>query len=232
MQILKPRYWVPHTRLSIAVPRYPIYTPPHPAAERTLSEPEAKENFSYFIETAEYRVQYLSNWLKYYFGIYLDYSKYGLLSMQDWMNMHGGPLVARNEKILDGYINYDPKWEGDLRSCNIIYDIGTYIGQYLIKKRQFLKWEMLKSTSFESFDRDFEYYNKPTLGGSYYPIGDPLSCALDICRNLANNMYIGDSMYVSDSYLKRFIQTSLHFASYTPENVPETVGDISNGPLE
>lgn len=232
MPILKPRYWIPRARLSIAMSSYPIYTPPHRAAEFTLSEKEASENFSHFIETSDERVNFLTEWLKSYFGVYLDYSKSGILSMQYWINMCGGSLIGGNRGIWSSYINYAPRWVDDFRSCNIIYDIGTYIGNYLIVKRPFLKWEMIKGTSFESFDRDFEYYNKPGLVGSYYPVGDPLSCALHVCHNLSNNIYIGDSMHRSDNYLKRFIQSALHISSYTPENVPETVGDISNEPLE
>ena len=232
MKILKPRYWIPRARLSIATSSYPVYVSPHRAAECALSEQMAQENFSHFVETSHDRVAALIEWLRLNFGVLADYSPSGLLSIQKWLNLYGGLLVYNTKEMMSSYLRYDPKWEREFIGCNIIYDIGTFIGNYLILKRPFLKWEMLKNTSFESFDKNCEYYNKPYLFGSYYPVGDPLMCSFDFCQNLKNNMYIGDSTYVGGDDIKLFIQNALYLASFTPENVPEIFGDVSNGPLE
>lgn len=217
MEFLKIRHIVPKLRLNHKLPRYPVFTPPNTTAERNVSEYLAQENFDYFIATMDSRLENLSRWMM-GFSIFLDYSSDSVISLQKWMNRYGGLLAGHGVEYQECYDNYTPIWTGKFHGLNVIYDIGTYIGNYVINKRKSVSWKMYKNIedTLNGQERGI-YYNKPTLFGPIYSVGNPLYASLFACTKASYSLFVSSPEQLEQDPIVNYVKFALYAAASGPD---------------
>jgi len=120
---------------------YPLYDPPHKVEERVLPREQALENFDYFLRVRHERVAYLTNWMREKFGATLTPDQQGVAAMNRWMVQYGG-LLLPSQTVENSYFSYDPPWTGEGAGCNVVFDLATAFGEFLITNCPNLHWEM------------------------------------------------------------------------------------------
>jgi hypothetical protein len=142
--MLLPYLWLRKRWLRRAMRNYPLYDPPHKIEERLLSKTQATENFDYFMQVRHQRVTYLQDWLRRNFWVVVTPDTTGVKALSRWANMYAGLLLdKRTTKVSPpSYFTYEPSWTGDNAGCNVLFDTGTMIGEYLIANCPRLRWDV------------------------------------------------------------------------------------------
>jgi hypothetical protein len=189
--IIHPKFWLKHDENTMRLPviwpwkrtpeplvplepllaEYPLYDPPHKVEERVLPKEQAQENFDYFLRVRQERVAFLTTWLRAHFGVTLTPDQQGVAAMNKWMVQYGG-LLLPNETVSNSYFSYDPPWTGEGAGCNVLFDLATTFGEFLIANCPNLHWEMgpipdgFTKREFASYKTDFgSGFQRPVLTG-------------------------------------------------------------------
>ena len=233
MKILKPKYYVPHMKISSALHGYDMYSPPHKSNESSLTEEEAKENFDFFMISKNNRVMVFIKWIEDNFYINLDYSADSIAKLSDWMAIYAPVIVRVRKNLFISYYKYNPEWNGKFIGCNLIFDIGLYIGEYLIKKRSFLHWDMYKYNNVIGDMNKSQFYNKPFIAGSFYEIGNVIFCPFWECSNAVGSELIFSNVKINKSdTLRAFVSQAIYMADIPAHAQMQITEDVKNGPLE
>jgi hypothetical protein len=145
--MLTPIAWIRQQRLERALIGYPVYDPPHKVEERLLPKEQAQENFDYFMQVRTERCAHFQDWLKRKFGVEIRADLEGVSALNDWFVRYGGLLVPTRE-IGNSYFSYDPPWTGAGLRCNVLFDVGIAMGEFLIANCPNLHWEMGPTAPF------------------------------------------------------------------------------------
>jgi hypothetical protein len=123
---------------------YPLYDPPHKVEERLLSDELAADNFAYFMRVRLHRMAYFQVWLRRYFLVTLTPDTKGVRALSRWGNKYAGLLldVGPTGRPTDSYFTYDPAWTGDDAGCNVVFDMGITLGEFLITNCPKLHWDL------------------------------------------------------------------------------------------
>ena len=145
--------------MASALADYPIYDPPHrqdrnwqrrPVGEsydeedlRLMREFNARgrENFSYFMNHRDERLTALGTFLA-KLGVIMDLDETGLASVSAWLPGNCGALVAdpREEETRQVFFQHLEPWTQQRRGLNVIFDLGVFFGECVIKRNQRLHW--------------------------------------------------------------------------------------------
>jgi hypothetical protein len=137
------KLWLKH-----ALRGYPLYDPPHKVEERLLSDELAADNFAYFMHVRLHRMACFQDWLRRYFLVTLTPDAKGVRALSRWGNKYAGLLLNAGPtgRPTDSYFTYEPSWIGDDAGCNVVFDMGITLGEFLIVNCPKLHWD-LESTS-------------------------------------------------------------------------------------
>jgi hypothetical protein len=166
---------------------YPVYTPPHMANVRDLTKEEAAENFQYFLEHLPVRTEALYSFLSQY-KVAPDLDDDGLWSVSTWFSEEGSLLLAYVPpvKAIHTFLCFDPKWEGKHISFNVIFDLGIFLAQCLMRRNPKLKWFLAHGGARGAGPSNTGYYlmglKRP---GSWI---DPMQRAFLHCHNEAREL--------------------------------------------
>jgi hypothetical protein len=176
-EILLPQMWLRKLWLRHALRDYPMYDPPHKVEERLLSAEKARENFDYFMRVRHERLAYFREWLRRSFWVVLTPDTHGVRALNHWGNKYAGLLLEAKPSggPTDAYFTYNPPWTGSNAGCNVVFDMGITLGEFVIANCPRLHWDfdpisanlprtakLLKRESGMSFQR-------PRLTGSDNP---------------------------------------------------------------
>ena len=142
--MLLPQMWLRRVWLRRALRDYPLYDPPHKVEERLLSKEEALENFDYFMRVRQQRLAYFQDWLRRNLCVTLAPNKVGVKALNRWGNKYAGLLLTAGP---DGhpnnsYFTYDPPWTGENAGCNVLFDMGIALGEFIIVNCPKLHWAL------------------------------------------------------------------------------------------
>ena len=226
--MIRPRYWTKHLVARRALRGYPLYDVPHKRAERTITKGETQENFEYFINVRLSRLAYFVDWMNEHFATKPSLDGNGLRSVSDWVDQYGGGLIRYSTHVtLDAWAAYEPAWIDEYAGLNLTIDIGIFLGEYLIAKRQQLRWEIDWGHEFEPASFESIEFGKPCLAG--FPghwTGFPLSAGLRALLNARDLATFGNTMSRS-KVLILDAQKNLYRANMAEDGA----GDYRNEPL-
>src|SRR4051812_32360629 len=163
-----PQMWLRRIWLWRVMKDYPLYDPPHKLEERLLSKAQAAENFDYFMRVRMHRMAYFRDWLRRYFRVRLTPDTKGVKALNRWGNKYAGLLLEAkpNGNPTDTYFTYKPSWTGENAGCNVLFDMGITLGEFVIANCPRTRWDfdpisavlprtakMLKRESGMSFQR-------------------------------------------------------------------------------
>lgn len=176
--MLLPQMWLRRRWLRRALRDYPLYDPPHKVEERLLSKEKAAENFDYFMRVRQQRLAYLQNWLRQHFGVTLTPDRAGVRALNRWGNKYAGLLLIAGPDGHpdDSYFTYDPPWTGENAGCNVLFDMGIALGEFIIVNCPKLHWALdprsavlPRKTELRKHSPGMSY-QKPELTGSDNPV--------------------------------------------------------------
>jgi hypothetical protein len=109
-----------------------------------LSEKLAADNFAYFMHVRLDRMAYFRDWLRRYFLVTLTPDTKGVRELNRWGNKYAGLLlnVGPTGHPTHAYFTYKPAWTGDEAGCNVLFDMGIMLGEFLIANRPKLHWDL------------------------------------------------------------------------------------------
>jgi hypothetical protein len=136
-----PNVWLRKRWLEHSLRNYPLYDPPHKVEERVLPKELALENFEYFMRVRERRVQYFRIWLRRNFWTKVQADENGVSALNRWAVGYAG-LLLPDQRRPTAYFAYDPPWTGEAAGCNVLFDMGTAFGEFIIAHCPKLRWEM------------------------------------------------------------------------------------------
>src|SRR5689334_15454647 len=144
---------------------YPLYQPPHrqgPNFLRHLQDQTEEEyvryiqefvarsdqNFHYFMEQRAARLAALQAFLG-KFGVSAGLDDAGLASVSAWLPDNACALVAnlRDEAVVQTFYQMQTPWSEGLRGLNVLFDLGVFLGECLIKKQPRLHWKYVTGSS-------------------------------------------------------------------------------------
>ena len=168
---VKPQYYFDKLRVKSALQQsYPIYTPPNLKSERDLSRNKAIENFEYFMENRILRVRYFENCVNKNFTIAFDGGANELSSYSRWFFKYAAylvPTVERMEHLYEAsFTSYAPSWSNEFVGMNVIFDAGTWLGNYFCKIIPNLYWKFNEGHKFEKISKKYPDFRKPILDGT------------------------------------------------------------------
>jgi hypothetical protein len=148
-QLLLPHMWLRKRWLRRALRDYPLYDPPHKVEERLLSKVQATENFEYFMRVRHQRMAYLHAWLRRCFWVALTPDIKGVKALSRWGNKYAGLLLEAKPTggPTNTYFTYDPPWAGNNAGCNVLFDMGITLGEFLIANCPKLYWDIDPTSS-------------------------------------------------------------------------------------
>ena len=159
--------------LSLALVDYPLYEPPHRQGPHYLRRRDnqtedsyvsyvhqyvarSDQNFLFFMEQRATRLAKLQTFLG-KFGVSASLDDTGLASVSAWFPDNSGALAnLRDLRVHQAFYQMQTPWIEGHRGLNVIFDLGVYFGESLIKKQPRLHWK---------------YTNGPSDGGESFGTG-------------------------------------------------------------
>jgi hypothetical protein len=126
-------------KLSRAIADYPVYSPPHSLEWPRDSFREAEDNFKYFLDNKDKRLSEFISWLS-IFAVDAPLTIGGLASLDVWFHTFGPNLVHSEVVDTQALSDFYPRWDGDLRHLNVLWDLGTYFGEMICRKNEKAFW--------------------------------------------------------------------------------------------
>jgi hypothetical protein len=224
---LKPKAWYPAWRVRSAMQDYPVYEPPNPHNEIELPANKAKENFDYFLRQRSARLQYFRDFMK-KFGIDAETTDDCLKAVSDWFVRYGGLLLhfqPRDIATLHAFMNYDPPWTGEHVGTNVVWDLGTYIGECVIARRPRGRWD-LNTGNPDPISLEAIGFQRPCVSGLVLPTYcDPITQVFNDSQFKSRGMRLGYGRGMTFSNLIDHVAVWSHAA---PPNPTLTEGDSLN----
>jgi hypothetical protein len=152
---LKPKHWYSAWRVRSAMQGYPVYTPPNLHNEIELPISKAKENFDYFLQQRPTRLRCFRDFMK-KFSVDAETTDDALTSVSNWFARYGGLLLhfqPRDTATLHAFMDYVPPWMGEHIGTNVVWDLGTYIGECVISRRPRARWDLNTGGARSDFAR-------------------------------------------------------------------------------
>jgi hypothetical protein len=230
--VIHPRYWIKHSITRRALRGYPLYDLPHKQLESATTKAEAQENFDYFMSVRLHRLAHFSEWLRKKFSVNATLNGEGLTAVSNWADDYGGGLIQYEGSVaLEIWANYRPIWDTAYSGFNVMIDIGIFQGEYLLKKRPKLYWEIYRGREVEPATYGSIHFMKPCLGGfPRFWNGFPLRAGAAAIINGRGLATVGNHLARNGSLVLDAKQ-NLHLSNFIDGNDPLVVGDYRNEQL-
>jgi hypothetical protein len=185
--------------LSTPLADYPLYLPPHRQGPNFLrrrhnqTEEEyvsyihefvarSEQNFLYFMEQRATRLAALQAFLG-TFGVSASPDDAGLASVSAWLRDNGFALAnLRDKVVVETFYRMQTPWSERLRGLNVIFDLGVFLGESLIRKQPRLHWKFIPGSSdygeSAGTGHHIDGFRRKGKGGWMDPAGYILGCCL------------------------------------------------------
>jgi hypothetical protein len=132
------------SRVKQATANYPFYDRPYKRKPTRLSE--AEENFDYFMRVRLERLAFFQHWLKTNFSVIASFDSDGASSVDRWVNRYGDALLGDLDRDQFWFPYYSKSWTQDNPGYSVIFDLGIFIGEFVIDKRPWCRWALMQET--------------------------------------------------------------------------------------
>lgn len=185
---------------------YPVYAPPHrqgPNYARGTQDvndsafrssfadfsARAGEMFDYFLSHRDERISCLSAFLKKW-DVQVDTDDDGLSAVSRWCPINCGALVAdlKERSTRQEFLNMSTPWTGKNHGFNVIFDLGIFIGEYIIARNPRMEWKYRLAMSRDGYT-SLSGYELEGIGDIEKTILlDPMVCMYRICLQAENDL--------------------------------------------
>lgn len=144
------------------LPGYPVYAPVFPGFPATLLPEQADANFERFMSTRAKRIDQLRDFLG-KFHVILETSDTGLRKLDRWIARYGAFLAVQEigGRSFDTFL---PAWRDERLGQNVIFDLATFIGEFVIQRNPGLYWEVYRAVPIGARKGD-PYYQTLAIRG-------------------------------------------------------------------
>ena len=143
---------------------YPVYEPPHAqcpnylrrhtdqteeAYSRYIHEyiARSEENFLFFMEQRLARLSALQAFLG-RLDVSASLDDAGLASVSTWFPDNGYALADfRDQTVCQAFYQMKAPWIKELRGLNVLFDLGIFFGEVLIRRQSYLHWKFVHGSS-------------------------------------------------------------------------------------
>lgn len=140
--MLHPKSWLDSWQLKKVVSDYPVYSPPYPRNHSSLTLRQAQENFSFFTDQKERRLRRFATFLA-EFETAATLDNTGVQQVGRWVHRYGAHLITSDRRECPRtYYSFNPPWIGPYQGLNVVWDLATYAGDWIIAKNPFCAWEL------------------------------------------------------------------------------------------
>jgi hypothetical protein len=191
--------------LSPALVDYPLYQPPYRQGAFLRRRPDqteedfarysheyaarSQQNFLYFMDQRATRLVALQAFLG-RFGVSASLDDAGLASVSAWFPDNDFALANfRDESVVQAFYQLQTPWIEELRSLNVIFDLGIFLGESLIQTQPRLYWKYIPGVSDhgESVSTGYKIEGFRRKGKGNWL--DPGQLILTRCKVDLNNLY-------------------------------------------
>lgn len=197
-KIVTPFRWLDARRVKRAIEGYPVYSPPHRRIDGKQRKILAQENFEYFMEQKPRRLDSLGNFLA-KFNVKIGYDDRDLLNFATWAHQYAGHLlVPTGQTPIEAYDDNQGTWTDEHRGLNVVWDVGSYIGECILARRSTAFWALDKGDG-NPRSREVRGYLRPCISGvGQFIRVDVMEYAMDHVLNRRRALYWGAKKAGSD----------------------------------
>jgi hypothetical protein len=198
-----------------------------------MPETQARENFDYFMRVRLERLEILRGWMHGNFGFGLTFEPESACRLNSWMRSYGAFLIDKRAESYGVFVSYQPPWVDQYASYNVMFDIGIYLGEYVIFKRPNVHWIMDEGDPTQPDTLHTICYRRPVLSGFVGGnAADALGVGLRYPDELRQYVDIGSLPGGRNDKIIEFLKWTLYLAALTPETVKLPIRDLRNERLE
>lgn len=126
------------------LPEYPVYSAPFSYGKvwKTIpSRNQIEQNYKYFLLQKADRLKHLAAYLA-RFSVELRLELGALPALGRWLYRYGGHLVPDGGDVIFALARYEPAWVGEYHGLNIVNDVATFAGDYIVSKNKGARWDV------------------------------------------------------------------------------------------
>ena len=127
-----------------ATANYPFYDRPHKQKPTLLYE--AQENFDYFMRVRLDRLALFQSWLMTHFDVNASLDRDGASAASRWVDRYGDALLGDLDRDQFSFPYYSKSWTKGNPGYSVIFDLGIFIGEFVIEKRPWCRWALMQET--------------------------------------------------------------------------------------
>jgi|SRR5882762_1815560 len=131
-------------RIKEATASYPFYDRPHKQKPTLLYE--AQENFDYFMRVRLDRLAFFQHWLMTHFDVNTSFDSDGASAVCRWVDRYGDALLGDRDRDQFSFPYYSMSWIKDNPGYSVIFDLGIFVGEFVIEKRPWCRWALVQET--------------------------------------------------------------------------------------
>jgi hypothetical protein len=178
--MLRLRSWRDAARIRREMCGYPSYRPPFAKEAGQLTIEEGEQNFAYFLAHKYDRLGSLKQLLA-TFGVSLSFDDAGIREVGAWFHRFGGHLIHPDRyQSAIAYRSFVLEWTGAHRGLNVIWDLGIFAGEFIIRLNPACEWTLDDGDGSQSSP---ESYLRPHLRIARRPgICDVLAIPFETAR--------------------------------------------------
>ena len=128
-----------------------------------LAKREIRANFDYFLEQKAKRLEHLAKYMA-RFSIALRLERDALPALDGWLYRYGGHLIPGGGEAVSALADYEPAWDGAFRGLNIVNDISTFAGDYVVSRNPNVRWDVWYGDG-SKYDYEEKGFGQPCLFG-------------------------------------------------------------------
>jgi hypothetical protein len=132
------------SRVKSASANYPFYDRPH--KQKPKFQRQAQENFDYFMRVRLQRLGFFQGWLRTHFNVNPSFDSGGASAVSRWVDRYGEALLGGNDRDQYFFPHYSKSWTEENPGYSVIFDLGIFVGEFVIEKRPWCHWALMQET--------------------------------------------------------------------------------------
>jgi hypothetical protein len=131
-------------RIKDAIADYPFYDRPCKQKPKLLHQ--VQENFDYFMRVRLDRLAFFQSWLQTHFDVHASFDSDGALAVSRWLDRYGEGLLSGHDRDQYSFPQYSKWWTKEDPTYSVIFDLGIFVGEFVIEKRPWCRWALMQET--------------------------------------------------------------------------------------
>jgi hypothetical protein len=158
-------------RIKEAMVDYSFYDRPHKRKPKVLHE--AQENLEYFMRVRLERLALFRSWLHTHFDVDASFDSDGAFKTSRWLDRYAEGLLSSNDRDQQSFPHYSKWWTEKDPTYSVLFDLGIFVGEFVIEKRPWCRWELVQETPDKPWTKKSIAKLGPSL--SFHPDWDSMN---------------------------------------------------------